>query len=209
MYASTISANDAFKLKYPRYIKAAILIALALTILFIWLWPGYEAEPYQIRVKEEIIIMNLPDPVVIPDPPAPLAPPRIPPNIEVAPIEDSGFAELEWEPPDFWERSYPQPIDPSIYEGFVASSSLPLLKYQAKASYPEIARRMRLEGTVMVHVLVDASGKVDQAVVIQSVHPALDNAAMVAARKCRFSPARQREMKVKAWVAIPFRFKLN
>jgi len=34
---TTLSANDAFKLRYPRYLKGAVLAALALTALLVWL----------------------------------------------------------------------------------------------------------------------------------------------------------------------------
>ena len=34
-------------------------------------------------------------------------------------------------------------------------------------------------------------------------------AAARAARLCRFTPAKQREIPVKAWVAVPYRFRLR
>ncbi len=204
-----MSANDSFKLKYPRYLKGAILAVLALTVLFIWQWPGYEAQPYQLRQKEEMFWVDLADPVDIPEPPAPMAPPRVLPNIEAVSEDYPDLLDPDWTPPSFWDPSPSYPIDAPTYDGFVSSSSLPRLTFMAKASYPEIARRMRVEGTVMVHVLVGPDGKVDQAVVIQTVHPSLDSAAVIAAKKCLFSPALQRQLKVKAWVAIPFNFKLN
>jgi periplasmic protein TonB len=209
LYSTSLSANDAFKVQYPRYIKAAILAALCLTALFVWLWPGYEAEPYQLREKEEMVWVELEDPVDVIKPPAPIAPPRIIPDITVAKIGDPDIIDIDWPDNGFWDPVPVAPVDPSIYNDFVSSSALPQLKFQAKADYPEIARRMRVEGTVMVHVLVGPSGGVDQAVIMNSVHPTLDRAALVAAKKCRFTPAKQRQLKVKAWVAIPFRFKMN
>ena len=52
-------------------------------------------------------------------------------------------------------------------------------------------------------------GSVMRAEVLQSVHPMLDAAAREAALKCKFEPGKQRNIPVKAWMAIPFRFKLH
>ena len=62
---------------------------------------------------------------------------------------------------------------------------------------------------MLVHVLVNPRGMVEKAVVIQRAHPILDRAAMEAAMRCRFTPAKQREIAVRAWVAIPYRFRLK
>ena len=35
------------------------------------------------------------------------------------------------------------------------------------------------------------------------------NAALVAARRCKFKPGKQRNIPVKAWLAIPYRFRLH
>lgn len=207
-YTAVVSANEAFKLKYPRYLKGAVLAALALMALIVWLWPGYQPQPYQLRQKEEIFWVEVEAPPEVPDLPKIQDAPRLPPIIKPVPDED---APPEVEP---W-RSIIDPYEPITaprppdYEGFVASSTLPRIQFQAKADYPEIARRSGLEGTVIVSARVNVSGRVDQVFVIQGAHPILERAAMDAAAKCRFSPAKQREMKVPAWVAIPYRFKLR
>jgi TonB family protein len=208
VYAGALSANDAFKLQYPKYIKGSILGALALIALFTWLWPGYQAKPYKIRESQAFEIVNVEPPPEVIELPKVMEVPRIPPVIEVA---DPGDTDVDpvW-PLDPWDI----PIDPAPYTppddtGFVASSSLPQLLQHAKADYPEIARRSGLEGTVVVSVLVNPRGNVEKAQVIQSAHPILDRAALEAAARCRFTPAKQREIAVRAWVAIPYRFRLK
>ena len=94
-------------------------------------------------------------------------------------------------------------------EGFLASSSNPIIKIFAKPQYPEIARRSALEGTVIVKVLVGPDGLVKDAVVLQGVHPLLDREALAAARRCTFIPGKQRDIPVKAWMALPFNFRLH
>ena len=103
------------------------------------------------------------------------------------------------------------PPPPTIMggEGFVTSSTNPVLLFQAKADYPLIARRSGLEGTVIVKVLVGVSGRVRAAELVQSVHPILDREALAAAARCRFEPAKQRELKVQVWMALPYCFRLR
>jgi protein TonB len=116
---------------------------------------------------------------------------------------------FDWEPLPFDQPLPYTPPGPENYDGFVASSAKPRLVAQARAAYPEIARRSGIEGTVVVQALVNVEGRVKKAVIVQGAHPILDKEALLAARKCRFTPARQREMKVEVWVAIPYRFRLR
>lgn len=207
--ATSLTANAAFKLKYPRYLKGAVLVALALTALFVWLWPGYQAEPYQLRKPEifEVVLLEPVPTVVLP--PKPEEVPRLIPEVEPAPIDDPEALDTIPDP-----MPIDTPIDPTIYppardEGFVPSSAEPELTYQVKAEYPEIARRAGLEGTVLVHVRVNSRGQVDKVEIGRSVHPILDKAALTAALRCRFTPATQRKIPVPVWVAIPYRFRLR
>ncbi len=61
-------------------------------------------------------------------------------------------------------------------------------KTRVQPTYPELARKMNLTGTVKVQVVVSPSGTVRQAKVIGG-HPVLANAALDAAKKWRFEPA--------------------
>nr|MEE4268752.1 TonB family protein [Candidatus Krumholzibacteria bacterium] len=208
-YTVFLSANDEFKFKYPRYLKAAVLVALVLTALLLWLWPDVPANPYRLRQKVEMVWIDVPDPLEIPEPPQVQEAALVPPDIVAAPEDDPTTVEPWWGQDDFWDNiPAPSPATPS-YDGFTASSALPRLQFQARAEYPEIARRLGMEGTVMVHLLVNVHGRVAQAVVTESAHPMLDKAALAAAWKCQFTPAKQREMKVEVWVAVPYRFRLR
>jgi len=205
---AALSANDAFKMRYPRYLKGAVLAALLLTALLVWLWPGYEVKPYKLR-QEAIIELIVLEPVVpVIEPPKPLEVPRLPPIVEAAPEDDPDAVDTI---PDLIPIGTPinRVPAPRTDEGFVPSSAEPVLEYQMKADYPEMARRAGLEGTVMIHALVGVHGRVDRAEVIQGVHPLLDKAAKAAALRCRFTPGKQRKMAVPVWVAIPYRFRLN
>ncbi len=76
--------------------------------------------------------------------------------------------------------------------------------------YPRRARRMGLEGRVMLEVLISAKGQVDELRVLQSSgHKVLDRAALSAVRKWRFEPGTKDGRKNKMWVRIPIHFDLQ
>ena len=61
-------------------------------------------------------------------------------------------------------------------------------KSRVQAVYPELARKMKLGGTVKVEVVVLPNGLVKGARVVGG-HPVLANAALDAVKKWRFEPA--------------------
>jgi serine/threonine-protein kinase len=75
-------------------------------------------------------------------------------------------------------------------------------------SSPEIARRFRLEGSVMVDLLVDEKGRPQDLHVVESAGEVLDRAVLEAVRGWRFEPARKDGIKVKVRLRTPrFTFK--
>ena len=60
--------------------------------------------------------------------------------------------------------------------------------YNVDAVYPADARDKKIEGDVVVEVIVDTEGKVAGAQIKKSVTPALDKAALTAARQWKFEP---------------------
>ena len=61
--------------------------------------------------------------------------------------------------------------------------------YQAVPEYPSRAYRDRIEGTVVFRVVVDEKGRLREALLVEPVHPLLDEAAMHALERSFFSPA--------------------
>jgi TonB family protein len=61
-------------------------------------------------------------------------------------------------------------------------------KNKVQPSYPDLARKMNLAGTVKIEVVIAPNGTVKGAKVVGG-HPVLANAALDAARKWRFEPA--------------------
>jgi len=79
-----------------------------------------------------------------------------------------------------------------------------------KPKYPESARRDGKEGRVLLRVLVNEEGQTASVEVNRSSGAeALDQAAVAAIKRWRFSPARHGEKPVESWVRIPIDFRLN
>ena len=77
-------------------------------------------------------------------------------------------------------------------------------------SYPGLARRLHLQGTVILKVHIDAQGSPREVLVEHSTgHNILDQAAVRAVHDWRFLPARQAMTAVEAWVRVPVAFTLH
>jgi len=101
------------------------------------------------------------------------------------------------------------PTDIASTQAAPSGSTPPRLLARPQPAYPAIAQRMRKEATVVVRVLVDERGRVQQAELKGS--PAgfgFDQSALQAARGARFAAATQGGQPVKMWVDLPIHFKL-
>jgi len=209
MSALAMTANGVFKAKYKKYVRNALIGAIVIHFLIFFLSPPFTFKPYKLK-EEQFEVVELPDQIEIPPPPKEVALPQVP--VEAASDEEADDAE-EIAPTTFESlEDMPPPPPPSSGTGgvFLAFDEAPVLTHFEVPKYPELAREAGIEGTVLVKVLVDEQGKVIQAVVLSSdVTPAMERAALAAAWKCRFKPAKQRTIPVKANVMIPFQFQLH
>ncbi len=171
--------------------------------------PPFEFKPYVLR-EEYFEAIELPEQFDIPPPPKEVAQPAIPLEAqegedvdEEADIAPTSFDDVESLPP-------PPPPPSEQAQEFYAFDEPPMLIKSINPRYPDLARQAGIEGTVLIEVLVNEEGKIEQARVIQSdVTPAMEKAALEAVKKFLFKPAKQRTVPVPARMAIPIRFKLH
>jgi periplasmic protein TonB len=99
----------------------------------------------------------------------------------------------------------PNPPKPPqvVSKGVITSQAI----YLPKPEYPEIAKRMRIQGTVSVQVLVDLDGTVISAKAL-SGSPFLTIGAQKAALQARFSPTLLSDQPVKVSGVITYNFVL-
>jgi protein TonB len=88
--------------------------------------------------------------------------------------------------------------------------SPPQLVNFSKPAYPPLARSLRVEGDVVISVLVDENGQVQDARVTESVNQkvGINEAALSAARSARYKPATKEGVRVKMWTRLRIPFKL-
>ncbi len=103
---------------------------------------------------------------------------------------------------------------PTVREGDLVAGGpgvkAPVLVSFKKPEYPPIARRMKVEGTVVVALLVDENGRVIDARLQSGVsqNVGINEAAMAAARAAQFQPATKDGVRVKFWHTLRIPFKL-
>src|SRR5262249_24965967 len=85
----------------------------------------------------------------------------------------------------------------------------PQLVSFSKPEYPALARRLRVEGVVVVSVLVDENARVESAKLSQSVkqNVGINEAALGAARSATFRPATKGGVRVNMWTMLKIPFK--
>lgn len=136
----------------------------------------------------------------------PASPPSAPPA--------SQPAQAAQEAPAAAQPAAPAPVAaPSVREGdLVAISDLdraPELTAPVRPTYPPIALRMRAEGSVIVSVLINESGRVEDVRVLRgdTSRMGFEDAAIRAVRQATFSPPMKDGKRVKTWKPVPVVFK--
>lgn len=83
-----------------------------------------------------------------------------------------------------------------------------LAAIQNKIVYPNAAKRLGIEGKVIIQAIVDENGNVAKAKVIKGIGSGCDEAALDAVKSSKFTPGKQRGKNVRVQITIPIVFKL-
>ncbi len=193
---------------YAVAIRTATAVALVLIMAaFLVLPREFVVQPYQLRRSVATIMEALPPELEkIAEPPKAEKPATVPvaaqteAEVEQQTIEATTFTEVirrteETDIPvvPFWKVEVkPQPVNIPV------------------PNYPDMARQAGIEGQAVIEALVDVDGGIADARILKSSgNTSLDAAAVDAAMRAKFSPAKQRDKAVRVWVSIPFRFTLQ
>ena len=202
-----MTAHAQLKSKYQKYLNAGLLLAILFHAVAFAFWPEYVPSVYKLR-EERIEVVDIPPEIEIPPPPEEIARPEI--AVEVEASEEA--SEEETIAPTFLDAENlppappPPPPEPDM---FFAFDTYPIVTKSATPKYPDMARKAEVEGTVVVMVTIDEAGNVKRAWVAESSADILNESAIAAAYKFKFTPAKQRDVPVKATISIPFRFSLT
>jgi protein TonB len=77
-----------------------------------------------------------------------------------------------------------------------------------KPDYPEVARKARAEGKVILEIVVGRTGEVEQVKLLKS-NPLFDQAAIEAVKKWKYTPALQSGRPVKVYLTVIVDFNLK
>jgi protein TonB len=85
----------------------------------------------------------------------------------------------------------------------------PQLIHKPEPSYPEAARKARMEGVVILEAIITALGNVEEVKVLKSVNPLLDAAAVRAVQQWRYRPATLNGRAVRVYLTVTVTFNLH
>ncbi len=99
-----------------------------------------------------------------------------------------------------------EPPQSGPFESLPPGSEAPVLKSRVDPRYPEVARRARISGDVVLRVVVEADGSAGRIQVVSGAPLGLTEAAEEAVRKWTWTPARVGGRPVAAWRMLRIRF---
>jgi protein TonB len=85
----------------------------------------------------------------------------------------------------------------------------PVLTTRAEPTYPEAARKARMEGVVILEAIITAEGNVEDVRVLKSVNPLLDASAVRAVQQWKYKPATLNGRAVRVYLTVTVTFRLN
>lgn len=94
------------------------------------------------------------------------------------------------------------------YAQLFSITKMPSFKLQVKPEYPAEARRLGIEGVVLLEVAISSEGKIMEVKIIEDPGFGLGDAARTAILKSEFEPAMSDGTPVAVRVRIPVRFRL-
>jgi protein TonB len=160
-----------------------------------------EVEPQLQLPRRRAQRVPVPDPT--PDAPEPL------PTLDGEPIVPDALGDVVFDIP----QHAPEPTLPhSRYEQVLpvgGEVTRPIKVYAPAPRYPELARRIRLQGLVIVQAVIDREGNVVSAEVVKGEPMGLSEAALEAVRQWRFQPATLHGRPVAVQFSLTVRFELQ
>lgn len=213
-----IAKNPSYNIvrTYQKNLERASVLALGSVLIFFFSFRGWGFQTTQVKTPEfEFIVEQIPPTEQIKRPPVPERPSVALPSDDEDIPEDATIAATEF---DFAEiPAPPQPLQSTDESTniFVEYDSPPepvggFAQIYKKLVYPRLAREAGLEALVLVQVLVDSHGVIENVKILKDTGTKVgfEEAAMDAVREVKWKPALQRDKPVQVAVTIPIRFKI-
>ena len=202
------------KLKQRKVLEASFAITMAGLILMFQVARQFDMNIEALdKVDVTIEVADIPQTKQFRLPPPPARPSVPIPTEEEAIPEDLTIAST-----DLDLSEIPAPPAPPEDDGipiFVAYDEAPqiiggMTALQKHLKYPRMALISGLEGIVFIRVLVGLDGKAEKTEILRAkpANMGFEESAMVALKKVRWIPAKQRDRSIRVWVSIPVQFSL-
>jgi TonB family protein len=213
------TANDRFKRSFGNWFWGSMMAATVAHFLVFQLWPEMTAADFTYTAPE-LETIELPPEIEIPPPPERIARPATP-VISTAVLDDDITIALTTFEDNPVSELPPPPVSSGAVDISAAPTFTPMTVRPAIQNVPEVQRTMEQQypptlrdagigGRVVVWFLVDENGRVeDTRIETSSGQPLLDQAALRVSQVYRFSPAYNRDERVKVWVTFPIVFQVG
>jgi len=124
-----------------------------------------------------------------------------------APVGNTLYGKLPEKAPS------PDEVKPYVAERYVPPTQVTVLPRGSceipKAEYPPDALAQGIEGRVVLRLLIDETGQVMDAIVIDDPGHGFGPAAARSTRRCRFQPGRQGDRTVATWIRYTVSFEIQ
>ena len=117
----------------------------------------------------------------------------------------------EWDPDVFIPDAPPPPPEPADTGPILVGGDVarPLGIHTPRPDYTELARRARIQGSVILQVTLDAAGEVTDVKVLRGLPMGLTESAERTVRQWRYHPATLNGKPVSVYMTITVHFQLN
>lgn len=209
--------TDGLRNDYRRTLEVCLIISILLVFGLLHALPNFNWNRHMGHIKKiEIKVVDIvrtlsARPKLAPPPPpvpVPIEDDTIPEDMAIVPVflDLSSLPEPPPPPPNDISDAFvfvPHEVPPQPKGGYAWINKL--------IEYPAEALRFRIEGLVVLGVLINKAGRAEKITLLRDSGKKVgfEDAAVAAVRQLVWQPARQRDKKVRVWVAIPIRFKIS
>jgi protein TonB len=197
------------KILYGIYLRVGMFFSIIIFIMLFLFVPYAEPEPFTLKSDVVTVLEEISTQIEKYEEPPPVERPRV--AVE-APSELVDEAVETIATTDLRENVISiEPTGPDIeIVEYYKLQIKPTPIHIPKPRYPELVIRAGIEGTTVVKALVDIDGSIMEVKILKtSGNQMLDQSALAAAKKARFTPAKQRDKFVRVWISIPMKFHLT
>ena len=197
------------KMMYGVYLRVGMFSSLIIVILVFLFVPYAEPEPYKLKAEVITMVEEITAEIEKYEEPPPKERPKVAVEAESEVMEEAVETIATTEFQEDLIRTIPTGPEIEIVPYYKVEVK-PKPIFNPKPKYPELAKQAGIEGTTVIKMLVDIDGTVREVKILKSSgNQMLDQAALVAAKQSKFTPAKQRDKFVRVWVSRPFRFLLK